>query len=171
MSARFFQSSTPQRNQSIKVNDALVRNNLTVAGSTTTAGIQVNDLNVDGTSALRKVVFDPLPAGYSQATNANSPVNITGNEESFDVATVALTTAAGGIQAFNISNSSIGAYDMILLTQISYSGTYNVDGAIVAHIAAVSAGVVTVGIKNWGSGTANGLIKLRFKIFHNTASS
>ena len=44
---------------------------------------------------------------------------------------------------------------------------YNVDSALNAHITAVTDGSFVVGIKNWGNGTANDQLTLRFKLFHN----
>jgi len=171
MSAQFFQSNTPQENQSIKVNDCVVRGAITCSESASMGGgVVAASLNINGNSALRKVTFDPLPVLYTQATSSGTAVDISGAEESFEVETFALTTVAGGIEAFLVNHAGIGASDMLNLTQVSYSGDYNVNGAMCAHIAAVEAGSITVGIKNWGTGSANGAIKLRFKIFHNQAS-
>jgi len=163
MSIQFLKSNTPQENQTIKVNDAIVRGAITCSGSAT-----VNSLAVSVGSSLKSVTFKPLPGVYTQTTSAGSAVSITGAEESFDVNTFSLTTVAGGLEAFNISHTGVGANDMVQLTQVSYSGSYNVNGALCAHIAEVSAGQITIGIKNWGTGTANGPIKLRFKLFHNS---
>lgn len=130
---------------------------------------RLKDLILDGNSNLKKITFSPLPVLYTQVTDGNTAVNISGAEECFDINTFSLTTVAGGIQAFNISHSGVNALDMVQLTQISYSGVYNVNGALSAHVAAVSNGIITIGIKNWGTGTANGPIKLRFKLYHNSA--
>ena len=165
MSAQFFQSNTPQENQTIKVNDAEVRGALSVAETSTLHSVVVDA----GAAITGAVTFKPAPVEYTQTVSSGSAVAITGADESFDVTTFALTTAAGGIEAFNITHSGVGALDSVQLTQISYSGAYNVNGAMCAHIAAVSSGVITVGIKNWGTGSANGAIKLRFKLFHNSA--
>lgn len=164
MSIRLLQSYIPQENQTIRVNDATVRGSLIVNESST-----LNSLTISGNTQLKKVVFRPEPVGYTQTTSAGTAVAITGGEECFDVTTYALTTASGALEAFDITHSGIGALDMVHLTQVSYSGSYNVNGALMAHIANISAGSMTIGIKNWGSGTANGAIKLRFKIFHNSA--
>jgi len=170
MSAQFFQSNTPQENQTIKCNDAIVRGAITCSGATSVGGsLGAASLDINGASSLRKVTFDPSPVLYTQTTDGNTAVAVSGAEECFDINTVSLTTAAGAFQAFNITHSGVGALDMVLLTQISYSGTYNVNGALMVHVAAVSAGVITVGIKNWGTGAANGPMKLRFKLFHNSA--
>ena len=165
MSIRFLQSNTPQENQTIKVNDAIVRGALSVAESST-----LHSVTVDQNSRFKgRITFRPEPVLYTQATSAGTAVDITGADESFDVNTFALSTVAGGIEAFDVTHSGVGALDSVQLTQISYSGGYNVNGAMVAHVAAVSAGAITIGIKNWGTGTANGPIKLRFKLFHNSA--
>ena len=165
MSVQFLKSNTPQENQSIKVNDATVRGALSVAESST-----LHSVNVEQNSRFKgRITFRPEPVLYTQATSAGTAVAITGADECFDINTFALTTVAGGIEAFNITHSGVNALASVQLTQISYSGAYNVNGALVAHIAEVSAGVITVGIKNWGTGTANGAIKLRFKLFHNAA--
>lgn len=164
MSIRLLQSNIPQENQTIKVNDATIRGNL-VANNSVTA----NSLSVSVGSNLKKLTFKPLPVEYTQTTSAGTAVAITGAEESFDVNTFSLTTASGTLEAFNISHSGIGVNDMVQLTQVNYSGDYNINGALCAHVANVSAGIITIGIKNWGTGSANGPIKLRFKIFHNSA--
>lgn len=164
MSIRLLQSYIPQENQTIRVNDATIRGNL-VANNSVTA----NSLVVSNNSNLKSLTFKPAPVGYTQTTSAGTAVAITGGEECFDVTTYALTTASGALEAFDITHSGIGALDMVHLTQVSYSGSYNVNGALMVHIANISAGSMTIGIKNWGSGSANGAIKLRFKIFHNSA--
>ncbi len=176
MSANFFlNDAIIQNSKGIRVHTAEVNGNLKLSGSgtglTVDAGttLDVNGpMNVSGDLNARKLTFNPLPVLYTQATDGNTAVNISGAEESFDINTVALTTASGDFQAFNVTHSGVGANDMVLLTQISYSGVYNVNGALSAHVAGVTAGIITVGIKNWGSGSANGAIKLRFKLIHNT---
>ncbi len=130
---------------------------------------RLNNLVIDGNTNLKKVTFSPAPVLYTQVTDGNTAVNVSGAEECFDINTVALTTASGAFQAFNISHSGVGALDSVQLTQISYSGSYNVNGAMCAHVAGVSAGIITIGIKNWGTGSANGAMKLRIKLFHNSA--
>lgn len=164
MSARFYQSSIPQENQTIRVNDAIVRGNITCSGSASVTG----NLSASGITSLKRLNFSPAPVGYTQTGSSGAAVNITGNDECFDVTTFSLTTASGALEAFEITNTNVGANDSIQLTQVSYSGAYNVNGALMAHVAAVGAGSITVGIRNWGSGSANGPIKLRFKLFHNS---
>jgi flagellar basal body P-ring protein FlgI len=131
--------------------------------------VTVNSLVVSNGSSLKRVTFKPAPGVYTQTTSAGTAVAITGAEESFDITTVSLTTASGALEAFDITHTGVLADDMVQLTQVSYSGGYNVNGALCAHVAAVSTGSITIGIRNWGSGTANGPIKLRFKLFHNSA--
>ena len=164
MSIRLLQSTIPQENQTVRVNDCIVRGAITCAESAT-----VNSLVVSNGANFKRVTFKPLPVAYTQTTSAGTVVAITGAEESFDINTFALTTAAGALEAFDITHSGVGANDMVQLTQVSYSGNYNVNGALCAHVAAVSAGSITIGIKNWGSGSANGAMKLRFKLYHNSA--
>jgi hypothetical protein len=164
MSVQFLQSTINQENQTIRVNDCVVRGAITCAETCT-----ANSLVVSNNSNLKKVTYKPLPVVYTQTTSAGTAVAITGAEESFDVNTFALTTAAGALEAFDITHSGVGANDMVQLTQVSYSGGYNVNGALCVHVAAVSAGSITIGIKNWGTGSANGSIKLRFKLYHNSA--
>lgn len=159
MSSQYINQNSPQHQISGRLN------NLVIDGAQSNAG----DLTINGNTTLKKVTFSPAPVLYTQTTSAGSAVNISGAEECFDINTFALTTSAGGIEAFNITHSGVNALDSVQLTQISYAGDYNVNGALVAHVAAVSASVVTIGIKNWGSGSANGAMKLRFKLFHNSA--
>ena len=164
MSALFYQNAIPQENQSIKCNDITVRGALSVAESST-----LHSVSVEQNSRFKgRITFRPEPVLYTQTVSSGSAVAITGADECFDVNTFALTTAAAGIEAFNITHSGVQALDSVQLTQISYAGDYNVNGAMCAHVAAVSAGVITIGIKNWGTGSANGAIKLRFKLFHNS---
>ncbi len=163
MSVQFLQSTINQEKSTIRVNDCVVRGALSVAESST-----LHSVVVDTASQLKgPITFKPAPVLYTQTTSSGSAVAITGADECFDINTFALTTAAGGIEAFNITHSGVNALDSVQLTQISYSGAYNVNGAMVAHVAEVSAGIITIGIKNWGTGTANGAIKLRLKLFHN----
>lgn len=165
MSVQFLQSITPQENQTIRVNDVIARGAITCAEHVSVTG----NLSASGLTTLKSITFSPAPVAYTQTGSSGSAVAITGSDESFDVTTFSLTTASGALEAFDVTNSKVGANDSIQLTQVSYSGSYNVNGALMAHIASVSAGTFTVGIRNWGSGSANGPIKLRFKIFHNSA--
>ena len=164
MSAQFFQSDTPAENQFIKVQDATVRGAITVAESAT-----VNSLEVSAGSTQRAVTYKPLPVNYTQITSGGTAVTVTGADECFDITTFALTTAAGSLEAFTINHSGVGANDFAVLTQVSYSGSYNVNGAASFEITAVSAGSIQIGMKNWGVGALNGAHKFRIKIYHNAA--
>jgi len=164
MSAQFFQSSTPQENQSIKVNDATIRGACSVA-----EGLTVNSLVVSTGSTQRAVTYKPLPVNYTQTVSAGTAVVVTGADECFDITTFALTTAAGGQEAFAITHSGVGANDFAVLTQVSYSGSYNVNGAANFKIISVSAGSIEIAMKNWGTGSLNGAHKFRIKLYHNAA--
>jgi len=165
MSVQFLQSTINQESQTIRVNDCVVRGSLTCAESVTGSSLIASN----GASLKGSLTFKPAPVLYTQTTSAGSAVDITAADECFEIDTFALTTAAGDLEAFNITHSGVGALDSVQLTQVSYSGAYNVNGAMCAHVAAVSAGSITIGIKNWGTGAANGSMKLRFKLFHNSA--
>ena len=83
--------------------------------------------------------------------------SITFKKKDLDIASI----PPGEIRA-KIFNLKTGVDDMVLLSQISYNGKYNVNGAVVAYIVRVETNRITVGFKNWGSGTFEGKVELRF---------
>jgi len=121
MSAQFFQSNTPQENQSIKCNDLTVRGSVVanesvaVAGNLSTNGELSFQPNSDA-SVSGKIVLPALPAAYSQLTSTTTGVTITGAEQQFAIDTFATgTIAAGATAAFTVTHSGCVAGKTLVL--------------------------------------------------------
>lgn len=180
MSAKFFQSTTPNENQSIRCNDLTVRGNLaavngiTAASITTSGNIQTTGGNLISAGLLTgKVTFQPLPIQYTQATSASTTVTVGEFDQSFDITTFALTTAKGELEAFVVSHASVSSNTMFVVTLVSQTGGYNVNGAPLVYVISVRDGSFDIGIKNiggTGSGAFTGPLKFRVKLLSNVAA-
>ena len=96
MSARFFQSDTPQENQYIKCNDLTVRGAVIANESVTVAG---NLSTAAGLTVGTSITHDNIPAAnIVQLTSITTAIDATAvaNPFNFNVSTFAATTAAGG---------------------------------------------------------------------------
>lgn len=172
MSAKFFQSDTPQENQFIKCNDitcrghlvideyATVGGNLTVTGAETVGGALTlaanTDVTVGGTITL------PAMTVYTQATSQTTTVSISGAEQQFIVDTFAGSIPAGTAISFNINNASIQLNKtLIVVTKMgSTTALTNVND----FVSVTAAGGMTLTRHNFGSGAAVGLQRLCFKL-------
>ena len=173
MSAKFFQSDTPQENQFIKCNDitcrghlvideyATVGGNLTVTGSESVSGTFTmaanTDVTVGGTITL------PAMTVYTQATSQTTTVSISGAEQQFIVDCFnTASIPAGTAISFNINNASIQLNKTIVVCNKMGSTSALVD--VNDFVSVTAAGGMTLTRHNFGSGAAVGLQRLCFKL-------
>jgi len=175
MSARFFQSSTPQENQTIKCNDLTVRGAVVANESIAVAkGISLNgelsfEPNTDG--AISGKIQLPALENFTQptATNANVAASTGGvAPQQFRISTfesapgVGGDLAAGASVSFDVFHSGIVAGKTIIL--VSKAGSYNGNTKVSAFIGAAANNEFTVTRHNFGATTASGTEQLLFKL-------
>jgi hypothetical protein len=175
MSARFYQSTTPQENQTIRCNDCLVRGSITCSeGISTSSNISLDgilsfDANVDG-AVSGKVVLPALQTFVqATATNANVAASTGGvAPQQFKIATfetspgVGGDLAAGASVSFNVFHSGIVAGKTIVL--LSKSGSYNGNLEVNAYVAACTANEFVITRHNFGATTASGTEEILVKL-------
>ena len=172
MSARFFQQSTPCENQSIKVNDAIIRGHATIAEYATMGG----NLTVTGAASVgtnltvgTSITHDNIPAAnIVQATSVATAIDATGvaNPFNFNVSTETATLSAGSHVVFFL-NMPAGRLNSLGFASVSvyyYSGVVGTAGIPTLRIITQESDRVTLMLKNeHGSNALNGNIHFRFK--------
>ncbi len=166
MSARFFQQDTPAENQSIKVNDAIIRGHTTIAEYLTVTG---NLSTSAGLTVGTSITHDNIPAAnIVQGTSITTAIDATGvaNPFNFNVSTFAATTAAGGEETFFL-NMPAGRLNSLGFASVSvyyYSNVVGTAGIPVLSIVTQEADRVTLVLRNvHGANALNGNIHFRFK--------
>jgi hypothetical protein len=166
MSARFFQSSTPQENQSIKANDATIRGHATIAEYLTVNG------NVTASGALQVGSFiqhNNIPAAnITQLTSITTAIDATAvaNPYNFNVSTFAATTAAGGEETFflDMPTGLLNSLGFASVSVYYYSNVVGTAGIPVLSIVTQESDRVTLVLRNVHAANAlNGNIHFRFK--------
>ena len=172
MSARFFQQDTPAENQSIKVNDAIIRGHAviseyaTLGGTLTVTGAATVGANLTvGTS----ITHDNIPAAnIVQPTSISTAIDATGvaNPFNFNVSTATATLSAGSHSTFFL-NMPAGRLNSLGFASVSvyyYSNVVGTGGIPVLTIITQENDKVLLMLKNeHGSNALNGNIHFRFK--------
>tara|TARA_R110002049_G_scaffold85258_1_gene216813 strand:- start:3671 stop:4210 length:540 start_codon:yes stop_codon:yes gene_type:complete len=175
MSARFFQSSTPSEDQSIKCNDLRVRGSVVADETVAVAkGISLNgELSFEENavkSISGKIVLPPI-VNYPQATSNTANVAAsTGGvaPQQFMITTFESSAGVGGDIAagasvnFTVFHSGIIAGKTLVLC--AKAGSYNGLTKVNDFVASTSANQFTVTRHNFGSTTASGNQQLIFKL-------
>ena len=167
MSARFFQSDTPQENQYIKCNDLTVRGSVianesvSVAGGITTNAELAFEANSD--PAVSGTIRFPAMTVYTQLTSQTTAVSISGAEQQFivdcfDTASIPAGTAI----SFNINNPSIVINKTIVV--MNKMGSTTALTEVNDFVSVTAAGGMTVTRHNFGTVAATGLQRLAFKL-------
>ena len=166
MSAQFFQSTTPQENQSIRCNDMTVRGSVVANESMSVAG------NLSTAAALTvgtSITHDNIPAAnITQLTSITTAIDATtvANPFNFNVSTETATTAAGGEETFFL-NMPAGRLNSLGFASVSvyyYSGVVGTAGIPVLSIVTQESDRVTLVLRNaHGANALNGNIHFRFK--------
>jgi hypothetical protein len=173
MSVRFLQSTTPQENQTIRVNDVIARGAITCTeGISTSSSISLDgSLSFDGTALTGGQITLPPLTNFPQATanNANVAASIGGvAPEQFMVTTfesspgVGGDIAAGASVTFNIFHSGVVAGKTLVL--MSKAGSFNGLYEVTDYVSATSNGNIFVTRHNHGATTASGNQQLIFKL-------
>ena len=175
MSIRLLQSSTPQENQSIKVNDITVRGSVVANESVSVAqGISLNgalsfEANTDG--AVSGKIQLPALENFTQATanNANVAASTAGvAPQQFMISTYESSAGVGGDIAsgasvsFNVFHSGVVAGKTMVL--ISKAGSYNDNKEVNAFVAVTGNGEFDITRHNFGATTASGTEQLIIKL-------
>ena len=172
MSAQFFQSSTPQENQSIKCNDITVRGamvaneSVSVAGNLSTSGILSLQANAD--AAVSGKILLPALTSYTQGTSNTTAVVVSGNEQQFKISTFESSPGVGGDIAaaagasFDVTHSGIVAGKTMILCQ--KAGSYNGNTNVNAFVGASTNGTFTITRRNFGGTTASGSEEILVKL-------
>ena len=190
MSARFYQSTTPQENQSIKVNDALVRGNCTIQGTASAVGtfgcadLTCDDIACDAITSSSTIVATKNfgqkgGTSHVQITSASTTVDASGAGASrlFQVSTVNLTLAAAASANFLLllPAGSLGtspSYHNVVFSIYDYSGSYDTNGTPIAYIASIdpTQSRVRIVIKNVANAQSlNGVLKFNISIIDGSA--
>lgn len=166
MSARFFQQSTPCENQSIKVNDAIIRGHTTIAEYLTVGGYLTTTGAVKVGSFIQ---HDNIPAAnIVQGTSITTAIDATAvaNGYNFNVSTFAATTAAGGEETFflNMPAGQLNSLGFASVSVYYYSNVVGTAGIPVLSIVTQESDRVTLVLRNvHGANALNGNIHFRFK--------
>lgn len=165
MSALFYQNVIPQENQSIRVNDAVIRGHATIAEYVTADSLSLAKGITVGTS----ITHDNIPAAnIVQATSITTAIDATAvaNSFNFNVSTFAATTAAGGEETFflNMPAGRLNSLGFASVSQYYYSGVVGTAGIPVLSIVTQESDRVTLVLRNVHAANAlNGNIHFRFK--------
>jgi hypothetical protein len=167
MSVQFLQSTTPQENQTIRVNDCIVRGHSTVA----------EYLNVTGNATCGAILTiapnsDPLASGkillpamtvYTQGTSQTTQVSIASGDQQFIVDTFAAASIPGGSSiSFAVNNPSIVLNKTIVV--MNKMGSTNALTEVNDFVSVTAAGGMTITRHNFGATAAVGLQRLCFKL-------
>tara|TARA_R110002072_G_scaffold1924_3_gene15882 strand:- start:1549 stop:2070 length:522 start_codon:yes stop_codon:yes gene_type:complete len=157
MSIRFLQSSTPQENQSIKVNDITVRGNV-VADNTITA---INGIDSQGVISAKSFKQKGAFVPAQQLTLLTNPIDCTSavaGQRLFQLRTISTTLAAGSTDLFNVNLAAgvLSQFSQVLVSTYDYSNSYASGGTPFVFVASIDPSVnrVQLAVKNLANGQA-----------------
>ena len=163
MSLQLLQSTTPQVNQTIRVHDCIVRNNLTVPNGSAT----FKQLGISGQGSVTfpaEISVGSMPAApYEQATDRSTAVS-TGDEYVFMINTNAASLAAHTSANFAVHNTKSTPNAHILLTQQTNNA------GLVYNIAETDNGHFFVQVSNVSTGAITTSCRLGIRIFSSTTA-
>lgn len=118
----------------------------------------------------------PTGTGIGYATGAGGTVTqatsittaVTLNKLSGTITTVSSTLAAGVDASFTLTNSTIAATDVVLVSIKSYAGTS--DGIPIAKVQATAAGSCVINLHNQGAVTLDAVIVINFVVIKGVAA-
>jgi len=135
------------------------------AGTLSVTGAITGASSIRSTSASGGVGYGTGAGGaVTQATNSSTGVTI--NTPTGQITTVALTTAAGAEERFTVTNSSVAATDVPVL-----STTYNGNGTVALSVQKVAAGAFDIVITNLHASSAfNAAMVINFSVIKGVAA-
>ena len=140
MSARYFQSSTPNENQSIQCNDITVRG-----------------------SVVANEILLPAMTVYVQGTSQTTAVSVASGDQQFIVDTFSGGSIPAGTSiVFNVNNPSILLNKTIVV--MNKMGSTAALTEVNDFVSVTAAGGMTLTRHNFGATTAVGLQRLCFKL-------
>tara|TARA_R110000803_G_scaffold9896_4_gene30825 strand:+ start:2578 stop:3099 length:522 start_codon:yes stop_codon:yes gene_type:complete len=165
MSALFFKNVIPQENQSIRVNDAVIRGHATIAEYATVGGSLTAGGAFSVGSSLTYANIDP--ANVIQLTNITTAIDATGvtNPYNFNVNTANAATLAGGEETFflNMPAGVLNAFGFSSVSVYFYGGVVGTAGIPVLSIVTQESDRVTLVLRNVHATNAlNGSLHFRF---------
>jgi hypothetical protein len=165
MSALFYQNAINQENQTIRVNDCIIRGHASVADYLTAESLSLTKGLTVGTT----ITHDNIPAAnITQLTSINTAIDAStvANPYNFNVSTFNATTVAGATDRFFL-NMPAGVLNNIGFASISvyyYSNVIGTAGEPTLHIMTQEADRVTILLRNNDAANAlNGNLHFRFK--------
>jgi hypothetical protein len=160
MSAQFFQSNIPAENQTIRVNDAIIRGDCVVSGSTQCDGSLV---------VSSSLTYANIPnANIVQLTSVSTQIDATSvaNPYNFNVSTFSATLSAGSHTTFFLAMPAgvLNSFGFANVSVYYYSGVVGTAGIPVLTIITQENEKVLFMLKNEHPTNAlNGNIHFRFK--------
>ena len=164
MSVQFLQKLIPAENQTIRVNDCIVRGNLTGLNSGSFVGnlgtgevLSANRITFSGTSGgisnVGKITLPELTV-YTQLTSEVTPVTITGAEQQFKINTaVASNINPSTTRLFNVNHSGVDENTMVL---VSRAGSVGTNQQLLTWVAYTSNGLIRIALHNLSTIAASG---------------
>ena len=164
MSIQFLKSLIPAENQTIRVNDCIIRGNLTGLNSGSFAGnlgtgevLSANRITFSGTSGgisnVGKITLPELTV-YTQLTSEVTPVTITGAEQQFKINTaVASNINPSTTRLFNVNHSGVDENTMVL---VSRAGSVGTNQQLLTWVAYTSNGLIRIALHNLSTIAASG---------------
>lgn len=132
--------------------------------------------NLDVASVAGGVVSTSATDGVGYTTGAGGAVTqitsattaVTSNTVSGQITTVALTNAAGVDHEFTLTNSTIAATDVVVVSVGTYGGTS--DGIPVVNVTATAAGSCVINLRNTGAVALDALAVINFAVIKAVAA-
>jgi hypothetical protein len=164
MSIQFLQSLIPNENQTIRVNDCIVRGNLTglnsgsfVGNLGTGEGLTANRMTFSGTSGgisdIGKITLPELTI-YTQLTSETTPVTITGAEQQFKINTaVGSNFNPSTTRLFNVNHTGVDENTMVL---VSRAGSIGTNQQLLTWVAYTNSGLIRIALHNLSTIAASG---------------
>tara|TARA_R110001606_G_scaffold220146_1_gene368042 strand:- start:38 stop:559 length:522 start_codon:yes stop_codon:yes gene_type:complete len=161
MSIQFLQSLIPNENQTIRVNDCIVRGNLTGLNSGSFTGnlgtnevMTANRMTFSGTGTdIGKITLPELTI-YTQLTSETTPVTITGAEQQFKINTaVGSNFNPSTTRLFNVNHTGVDENTMVL---VSRAGSIGTNQQLLTWVAYTSSGLIRIALHNLSTIVASG---------------
>ena len=146
MSAQFFQSNIPAQNQTIRVNDAIIRGDAVISGDTQCGKITLPAMSI-----------------YTQLTSQTTAVSVAAGDQQFIVDTFDGASIPGGSSiSFAVNNPSILLNKTIVV--MNKMGSTAALTEVNDFVSVTAAGGLTLTRHNFGATAATGLQRLCFKL-------
>lgn len=150
---------TSPNGSKIFVSDSIASIDSAVAGSgyVTVGGAQ--------TITGAKTFNTPLVTKANVTQGTSITTGVTANGSAGIITTVSSTLAAETTAEFTVTNSSVSASSVVLVSVADYSGTYGTNGIPVVSVDTIGAGSFKVDLTNThGTNALNGIVKIAYLV-------